>query len=159
MTNASLKQADAENIPTGVVIVDHGSRRAESNNMLLEVVANFQKRFHVFNIVEPAHMELAEPTIAMAFDRCVQQGAKRVVVMPYFLLPGKHWDQDIPRLTAEAAQKHPGVQFMITAPIGLHPAMAGVIQSRIDHCISHAGGGAPECEACSGKGGCTLKTS
>lgn len=28
--------------------------------------------------------------------------------------------QDIPSLTAEAAKEHPGVSYMITAPLGLH---------------------------------------
>lgn len=28
--------------------------------------------------------------------------------------------QDIPSLTAEAAREHPGVSYMVTAPLGLH---------------------------------------
>ena len=28
--------------------------------------------------------------------------------------------QDIPSLTAEAAKEHPGVSYIITAPLGLH---------------------------------------
>ena len=126
--------------------------------MLLQVVANFRRQNPTWQVVEPAHMELAEPSIATAFAACVSQGAQRIVVMPYFLLPGKHWDQDIPRLTAEAAASHPGVEFMVTAPIGLHPAMAQVIQSRIDHCVAHAGGTAPQCEACVGKSDCSLRS-
>ena len=89
---------------TGVIIVDHGSRRDESNRMLEQVAALFAERFaRRYGVVEPAHMELAEPSIATAFDRCVALGARRVVVMPYFLLPGRHWDQDIPALTAAAS--------------------------------------------------------
>jgi sirohydrochlorin ferrochelatase len=141
---------------TGVIIVDHGSRRAESNDMLLEVVRRYAAQSH-YSIIEPAHMELAEPSIATAFDRCVERGATRVVVMPYFLLPGKHWDQDIPHLVAQAAAKHPGVQHLVTAPFGLHPLMSQVIEARIDHCLRHAAGQAPECDVCEGMGGCTLK--
>jgi len=37
--------------------------------------------------------ELAEPTIKDAFGKCVQQGASRVIVSPYFLSPGRHWKQ------------------------------------------------------------------
>jgi len=37
------------------------------------------------------HQELAEPSIKDAFSLCVQQGAKRVVVSPFFLFPGRHW--------------------------------------------------------------------
>ena len=119
----------------GIIIVDHGSRRDESNAMLLDVVEMF-RRVTGYAIVEPAHMELAEPSIQTAFGRCVERGAKLVVVHPYFLLPGRHWYQDIPRLAAEAAQKHPGVEFAVTDPLGLHPLMAKIMQERIEASLS-----------------------
>ena len=140
-------------VNTGVVIVDHGSRREKSNRMLEEFVAKFAEDSD-HSIVEPAHMELSEPSIKTAFDRCVTRGAKRVIVIPYFLLPGKHWDEDIPQLTREAAAAHPGVEFLVGAPIGLHPMMVGVITARLDYCLSHAAGDAPECESCVGTGRC-----
>jgi sirohydrochlorin ferrochelatase len=146
-------QTDYEH--TGIVIVDHGSRRTASNEMLEHFVEQFAESMH-YTIVEPAHMEMAEPSIATAFDRCVQRGARRVVVCPYFLLPGKHWKEDIPKLTANAAAKHPGVEYLVTAPIGLHPMMHGVIQSRIDHCLSHISGNAEACESCAGTGRCMM---
>ncbi|MBI1336663.1 MAG: cobalamin biosynthesis protein CbiX [Phycisphaera sp.] len=153
-----IKDQITKDQTTAVIIVDHGSRREESNKMLEDFVGMFRAASH-FAIVEAAHMELAEPSIATAFDRCVERGARRVVVSPYFLSPGKHWNQDIPRLTAEAAKKHPGVEFVVGAPIGLHPMMVDVVQSRIDHCLQHAVGHAPECNVCAGTGRCVMKTS
>jgi len=144
-------------VPTGVVIVDHGSRRAASNRMLEELVERFRESTEL-HIVEPAHMELAEPTVEQAFDRCVERGARRVVVCPYFLLPGRHWDRDIPELTRAAAARHPGVEYLVTAPIGLHPLMLRVVESRIDHCLAHTEGRAEECESCRGTGRCRFRT-
>ncbi len=141
---------------TGIVIVDHGSTRAQSNEMLLAVVERFRQQSH-FAIVEPAHMELAEPSIATAFDRCVQRGAKRVVISPYFLLPGKHWDRDIPALAKEAAQRHPGVCYLVSAPLALHPLMTQVVAARIDHCLARTRGEAPECDVCEGTGRCVMQ--
>ncbi len=112
---------------------------------------------HDYPIVEPAHMELAEPSIATAFGRCVERGAERVVVCPYFLLPGKHWHKDIPALTESAARDHPGVSFMVTAPIGLHPMMREVVASRLDYCLAHAEGKVDECESCRGTGRCVMR--
>ncbi|XP_027359112.1 uncharacterized protein LOC113867821 isoform X2 [Abrus precatorius] len=76
----------------GVIIVDHGSRRKESNLMLNEFVEMFKNKTG-YEIVEPAHMELAEPSIRDAFQSCVQQGANRIIVSPFFLSPGRHWSQ------------------------------------------------------------------
>ena len=140
----------------GLVVVDHGSRREESNAMLLEMVAMVRDAVP-YPIVEPAHMELAEPSIETAFGRCVAQGADLVVVSPYFLLPGRHWHKDIPALAAEAAEVHRGVPFLVSAPLGLHPLMAEVVGARVAHCLSHVEGRAEECEACAGSGRCRIQ--
>ncbi|KAI4350661.1 hypothetical protein L6164_005094 [Bauhinia variegata] len=139
----------------GVIIVDHGSRRKESNIMLNEFVEMF-KRKTGYEIVEPAHMELAEPSIGDAFESCVKQGARRIVISPFFLFPGRHWHQDIPSLTAQAAKEHLGVSYIITAPLGLHELLVDVVNDRIKHCLSHADGDADECAACAGTGKCRI---
>ncbi len=141
----------------GVILVDHGSRREESNALLLDVVRDFAASSG-YSIVEPAHMELAEPSIATAFERCVDRGAITVVVFPYFLLPGRHWNEDIPRLAAAAAERHPGVRYLVTAPFGLHPLMAEVMQQRIAHCLAHTQGDADACELCAGTDRCQLRS-
>lgn len=141
----------------GLIVVDHGSRRDASNQML-EVMAQMVADVVPYGIVEAAHMELAEPSIGTAFGRCVARGAELVVVSPYFLLPGRHWDQDIPALTDAAAEEHPGVPFLVAAPLGLHPLMARVVQSRVAHCLAHVAGQADECEVCAGTGRCMVRS-
>uniref|UniRef100_A0A7N0VFB2 Sirohydrochlorin ferrochelatase n=1 Tax=Kalanchoe fedtschenkoi TaxID=63787 RepID=A0A7N0VFB2_KALFE len=140
----------------GVIIVDHGSRRQASNLMLNEFVAMFRDRTG-YSIVEPAHMELAKPSIKDAYTSCVQKGANRVIVSPFFLLPGRHWQQDIPSLAAEAAKDHPGVSYIVTAPLGLHELLVDVMDDRINHCLSHVAGEAGECAVCLGTGKCQMR--
>lgn len=113
----------------GLVIVDHGSKRDESNTMLEAFVRRFADQTG-YPIVEPAHMELAEPSIATAVDRCARRGATHIIVVPYFLGPGKHWDTDIPNLAAAAAADHDGLTFRVADPIGLHPLMIDIVQQR-----------------------------
>ncbi|QDU57049.1 Sirohydrochlorin ferrochelatase [Aeoliella mucimassa] len=92
-------------------------------------------------------MELADPTVAQAFAACVEQGAKTVVVFPYFLSPGRHWSQDIPRLAAAAAAEHPGVSHLVTAPLGLHSLICDVISERITTCLAHHTQTGPTCRS------------
>ena len=123
---------------TGIIIVDHGSRREESNLMLEEIVKLFAKRFaQVYEIVEPAHMEIAEPTIATAYDKCVKRGAQRVVVCPFFLGPGKHWTQDIPRLASDAAKQHPGTTYHVTKTLGIDDLILDLLDKRIRFCADN----------------------
>lgn len=151
-----MRQSTSNRENLGIIIVDHGSRRTESNNLLLEVVELFRQTAG-YQIVEPAHMELAEPSIADAFQNCVDQGATRIVVHPYFLSPGRHWHEDIPRLASEAAANHPGTTHLVTAPLGLHPLMAKVMQERIETCLAHCEDGAPICDVCTEESSCRLR--
>jgi len=131
----------------GIIIVDHGSRRDESNRMLEEIARLFSQRFaERHGIVEPAHMELAEPSIATAYDRCVARGATHVVVAPFFLGPGKHWTQDIPRLTADAAAKHLGTTFHITQTLGIDELILDLLEKRVEFCVGHD----YRCDVCRG---------
>jgi sirohydrochlorin ferrochelatase len=139
-----------------VVIVDHGSRRAEANRRHEEFVREWRSRSSA-TIVEPAHMELAEPSVGTAVDACVAAGAGLVVVAPYFLWPGNHWEHDIPRLAAEACARHPGVRHLVTAPLGPHPLLGEIVADRVEHCLAHARAGGPGCEVCDGSGGCRLQ--
>lgn len=116
-----------------VLLIDHGSRRAAANQLIGEVAALVKQRLGPKSIVESAHMEIAEPTIAEAFALCVEQGATNVVVHPFMLAPGRHVTEDLPRLVAEAAAPHQGVRFSMAAPLGSH---AGVIDAVIERCES-----------------------
>ncbi len=119
--------------PPALLLIDHGSRRAAANRLIGEVAALVKQRLGPKSIVESAHMEIAEPTIAEAFALCVEQGATNVVVHPFMLAPGRHVTEDLPRLVAEAAAAHPGVRFSMAAPLGSH---AGVIDAVIERCES-----------------------
>lgn len=112
-----------------LLLVDHGSVRAEANALLAEV-ARLVREISGVEIVEHAHMELAEPTIVQGFDACVAAGANMVIVHPYFLAPGRHSTQDIPRLAAGAAARHPGVRYSVTEPLGLHAKIVEVVLER-----------------------------
>ena len=118
-------------LTTAIIIVDHGSRMAESNLMLEEIARQFAKRFAgKYSIVEPAHMEMAEPSIATAYAAAVARGAQRIVVCPFFLGPGKHWTQDIPQLTSDAAAGFPGTQFHVAPTLGVDDLILDLLDKR-----------------------------
>ena len=113
-----------------ILLIDHGSRRTEANEML-ECMANLvQALVGDAAVVRYAHMELAEPDIATGFRSCVEAGATEVVAFPYMLSPGRHATSDIPSLVAEAAEAHPGVEWTVTTAFGVHEKLGEVILMR-----------------------------
>ena len=114
-----------------LIIIDHGSRRAEANDMLPLVAQRVARHAgNRFVSVQPAHMELAEPTMDQAFDACVAAGATHVVVALYFLSPGRHSTQDIPQQAKAAAARHPGVTWAVADPLGDDDRIALVLLDR-----------------------------
>ncbi|MEM1028188.1 MAG: CbiX/SirB N-terminal domain-containing protein [Planctomycetota bacterium] len=117
---------------TGVIICDHGSRRAASNDSLKEVAKLFAAKFPAIDIVEPAHMELAMPDIAASYGRCVERGATHIVILPFFLARGKHWTRDIPSLTSQAAAEFPGTTYQVAEPLGIDDLILDLLKKRLD---------------------------
>lgn len=114
-----------------LILVDHGSTVKEANEMLADVARLAVKSNPAgFEIIRYCHMELAEPTMAQAFDECVAEGATDITVHPYFLAPGRHSTRDIPRMAEEAARRHPGISYKVTEPLGLHEKIIDVIFER-----------------------------
>ena len=114
----------------GVVIVDHGSLRAEANMRHEQFVAKWRDHSR-YDIVEAAHMEFAQPSIGMAFDSCVAAGATGVVILPLFLWPGAHLEKDIPTLVAQAAARHPGVTYAVGPSLGAHPLLSQIVDDHL----------------------------
>jgi sirohydrochlorin ferrochelatase len=119
----------ASPITPAIVVVDHGSKREAANKTLNDVIAIIRGRSSTVPIYG-AHMELASPTISDAFRTAVERGANHIIVVPFFLAPGRHVSSDIPALVSHAAQSHPGVTFDVRSPIGTHPAIADLVIER-----------------------------
>lgn len=153
MTGAELPFRRSE---AGLVVVDHGSRE-EAANRAFETLVATQLDDGTWRRVEPAHMEIATPDIPTAIGLCLQAGVEAIVVSPFFLLPGRHWQEDIPRMASDAVAGS-GVPVLVTATIGLDPAITGAVSASIDHCLAHVAGSADPCRACQVAGipGCRI---
>src|SRR5437016_13808550 len=114
---------------TALLLLAHGSRNADANADLRQLAAELRRR-GAYPIVEAAFLELAEPTIPQGAQRCVGQGARRVVLLPYFLSAGVHVRDDLRRYRAELAEQFPEAQFTLAEPLGPHPLLIDVVLER-----------------------------
>lgn len=104
--------------------MDHGSRRAESNEQLDVVVDLVRGLVGEAVKVAGAHLELAEPTIPEQIAALANAGVTELVVVPYMLAPGRHAVSDIPRLANEAALAHPQMSVRVGECLGVDDLMA-----------------------------------
>jgi sirohydrochlorin ferrochelatase len=114
---------------TALLLMAHGSRQAEANDDLRHVAAAIRQRGD-FDIVEASFLELAEPSIPDGGLRCVEQGAHRVVMLPYFLSAGVHVQRDLTAFREELVKRFPAVEFQLAQPLGRHPLLLDVVLAR-----------------------------
>lgn len=113
-----------------LLLVAHGSRRKASNDEVTTLARALEAEVaDDFDIVESAFLELTPPSIPDGIQCCINQGARSVVVVPYFLAAGTHVADDIPALVAAACERHPGVDITVTPHIGASPAMRQLIRA------------------------------
>ena len=111
-----------------LMLVAHGSRRDESNleiKSLAKKIALFKVK--EFEVVMPAFLEFAKPSITEAIDNCTVIGANKVTILPYFLSAGVHIAKDIPSEVAKGAQKNPNLNIEISNYFGSRDEIAEIL--------------------------------
>jgi sirohydrochlorin ferrochelatase len=112
-----------------LLLIAHGSRQEEANADLQYVAAELRRQGE-YAVVEPAFLELAEPTIEQAGQRCVEQGVGQVILLPYFLSAGVHVRRDLQEHRQRLADRFPDVKFRLAEPLGKHPLLVQVVAER-----------------------------
>jgi sirohydrochlorin cobaltochelatase len=79
--------------------------------------------------VETAFVSLAAPDVPSGLDRCVKLGARRVVVLPYFLFTGILPDR-VRQQTEGWAAAHPDVEVRSAEVIGPEPELLDLVMER-----------------------------
>ena len=123
---------------TAILLMAHGSRISEANDAVGEIAA-MVKEMTGYDIVEVSFREQHLPNIQAGIDACVAKGARRVLLMPYFLFVGAHVQEDLPEEMAAARERHPSVEFAMGPHLGVHRKLAEVEVERIAEALTATG--------------------
>lgn len=121
-----------------LLLIAHGSRRAEANADLEFVAASLRERGS-YPVVRVSYLELAEPNIETGGARCVEAGATEVILLPYFLSPGVHVVEDLTAARDALGARFPHVRFVLAEPLGRHPLLVDVVEQRANECLGECG--------------------
>jgi sirohydrochlorin ferrochelatase len=115
--------------PTALLLIAHGSRQPEANADLQELAGRLRND-GPYLVVQPSFLELAEPTIEDGAHHCVEQGARKVILLPYFLSAGVHVRRDLAQMQRRLAERYPNVEFLLAEPLGRHPLLVPIVLQR-----------------------------
>lgn len=124
-----------------VVLVSHGSPEPESNAQFLTLRDAVRARRPGWR-VEAGFLERAHPSFADVLGGLVADGAGSIAVVPCFLFPGGHADDDIPAVIAEAlrqaqgrgdaaASRRPGVEIRLGGTLSEQEVIADILLDQV----------------------------
>ncbi len=138
-----LDQAGADQ-DTTVLLVGRGSTDPDANAEVARAARLLAETTRVAG-VEYAFISLATPGVPAGLDRCAALGARRIVVLPYFLFTGV-----LPRRVAEQtaawAAGRPGVDVACAEVLGDTDALADLVIERYGEAL--AGDIRMNCDSC-----------
>jgi len=110
---------------TAVLLVGRGSLSSEANADLHKTARMLWDR-NRYGWVESCFVSVAPPGVPQGIDRCFRLGARRVLVVPYFLNTGVL----AKRISVQAVDARAEVQ--VASHMGLHPLIFDLFLQRIE---------------------------
>jgi sirohydrochlorin ferrochelatase len=114
-----------------VIMMGHGSRVPGAGEDMERVARRLKERRAEITI-ETCYMSELGPHFPEILEKCVREGADRVIVMPYFLHLGVHLREDIPAMMAAEAKKYPGLTLILGRHLGFDESLADLVGRRLD---------------------------
>jgi precorrin-8X/cobalt-precorrin-8 methylmutase len=114
-----------------VILLAHGSRVPHAGEDMERLAARLKERSKG-GIVETCSMSRLGPHFSEVFDRCIARGARKIILIPYFLHSGLHLVLDIPEMMQEKARQHPGVRVILGKHLGFDECLVELVRRRIE---------------------------
>lgn len=114
-----------------VLLIGHGSKQKNFDTAMRRVARRLASTKAYFS-VSCAYLEVSSPSIPEGVRHLVAKGAKRVLIVPYFVLSGKHVARDIPREVRLCRRDWKGRAAILLSPyLGYHDKLVELVQLRI----------------------------
>jgi sirohydrochlorin ferrochelatase len=123
---------------SAVVLCAHGSRAAGTAEAQRELAGALARELGV--PVYAGFLEITQPDIPAAIDAAVAGGARRVLLLPYFLHAGNHTTRDLPAIIASAGERHPDVEVSMTDLLGPDERLLAICADRARGALAQPAG-------------------
>ncbi|OPH60818.1 sirohydrochlorin cobaltochelatase [Paenibacillus ferrarius] len=118
---------------TALLIVGRGSSDADANSDLFKISRLFWEKLQV-KWVETAFIGVTAPLMDDGVERCLLLGAKKVIVLPYFLFTGV-LIQRMEKMVEGYRVAYPDKQFQLAPYFGFHPLLQDILIGRAQEAL------------------------
>jgi len=117
---------------SALVVVAHGDRDGEAKRVLVDLVSELQMR-HTEQRIEASFL-LPVPVsmhLPHVIEMLLEEGYKRITVMPWFLFAGPHVTKDIPDFLQSVRVQNPDLSLTLLEPLGSDPILMDLLEARL----------------------------
>ena len=109
-----------------VILFSHGSLLCGAGEAL-DAHAGRLRRTGEWGWVGVGYLNYSQPTFAEAVAECQAQGATRIVIVPFFLVPGYFVTKSLPEQVEAARGEHPNLEFVVADALGYDAGLADAL--------------------------------
>lgn len=124
----------AKHEDTAILLIARGGSDEYANGDFYKITRLLWEKLDV-PIVESAFMGVTEPLVDEGIERCIKLGAKKIIMLPYFLFTGILIER-MKKYCERFNEQYPNVKIEIAHYFGNHPLLKSVIIERMDQALN-----------------------
>lgn len=115
---------------TAVLLLGRGGSDPDANSDLFKIARLLWEKTN-FNIVETAFMGVTNPLVNEGIERCLKLGAKKVIILPYFLFTGILIKR-LEEMMVQFENQFSNIEFKLAGYFGYHPKLQAILKERVE---------------------------
>lgn len=129
---------------TAILLIGRGGSDSYANADFYKISRLLWESLNV-SIVENAFMGVTTPTVQDGVERCIKLGAKKIVMLPYFLFTGILMER-MNKMAKQFEEDYPHTTIEIAAYFGYHPKLQTVLLERMHQALDGTSTGMQDLE-------------
>jgi len=125
---------DQKHEDTAILLIGRGGSDPYANGDFYKISRLLWEKLHV-PIVESAFMGVTTPTVQDGMERCIKLGAKKIIMLPYFLFTGILMER-MYKMAEQFKETYPYITIDIAQYFGYHPKLRTVLLERMNQAIN-----------------------
>ncbi|PLR80381.1 sirohydrochlorin chelatase [Bacillus canaveralius] len=118
---------------TAILLLGRGGSDPDANSDLYKIARLLWEKTN-YKIVEPAFMGVTNPLVDEGIERCLKLGAKKVIILPYFLFTGILIKR-LEEMMVPFSNQYPHIEFKLAGYFGYHPRLETILKDRVEEAL------------------------
>lgn len=135
---------DAKHEDTAILLIGRGGSDVGANGDFYKITRMLWETLQV-KWVESAFMGVTDPLVDEGMARCIKLGAKKIIMLPYFLFTGILMERMM-KMQKAFAVEYPGIDIELANYFGYHSKLQTILKERVIEAMEGKSTGAQDLE-------------